>query len=78
MNFYYIKPGAYDFSKYSNCIILTKDNWDDWFTFETKSYMRYIDSEGTVTEIGSVKIGQTDMSSGQRTAEIPNAISFDT
>lgn len=72
MNFYYIKPGAYDFSKYSNCIILTKDNWDDWFTFETKSYMRYIDSEGTVTEIGSVKIGQTNMSSGQRTAEIPS------
>ena len=36
MNFYYIKPGAYDFSKYSNCIILTKDNWDDWFRFETK------------------------------------------
>lgn len=71
MNFYYFTTGVFDFSKYSNSIVLIKDNWDDWFTFETQSFVKYIDTNGTAKDLGSVKIGQTDMQEGQRTADIP-------
>lgn len=53
-------------------IYLIKDNWDDWFTFETTYYMRYVDKLSLEHDIGSVKIGQTDMKEGQRTANIPS------
>ena len=70
MDFYYIASGS-SISNVRNCIVLTKNNWDDWFQFETKSYMRYIDATGEIKEIGSVKIGQFDMKERQRTAQIP-------
>lgn len=71
MDFVYITSLVLDYSKYKNCILLRKDNWDDWFEFETKSHMQYIKSDGTTINIGSVKIGQKNMVKGQRTAEIP-------
>lgn len=71
MDFYYLTGGTH-ISNVRNCVILIKDNWDDWFQFETKSYVRYIDANGETKDIGSVKIGQLDMSDGQRTAQIPH------
>lgn len=57
---------------YKNSFILIKDNWDDWFQFETKHYMYYIDETGTEVHIGAVKIGQKDMQKDQRSANIPS------
>ena len=45
MDFYYLTGGTH-ISNVRNCVILIKDNWDDWFQFETKSYVRYIDANG--------------------------------
>ena len=71
MDFYYLTGGTH-ISNVRNCVILIKDNWDDWFQFETKSYVQYIDANGETKDIGSVKIGQFGMSEGQRTAQIPH------
>ncbi|WP_198666134.1 ATP-dependent endonuclease [Tropicimonas sp. IMCC34043] len=53
--------------------VLIEDNWDDWFTYETKYhlYVRPLDGESGWKAIGPVKIGQVDMSRGQRRAAIP-------
>ncbi|MEP1523018.1 AAA family ATPase [Ascidiaceihabitans sp.] len=53
--------------------VLTEDDWDDWFTYETK-YHLYVfspDGKGHWKSIGSVKIGQLNMAKGQRRAAIP-------
>lgn len=56
---------------YEETIWLVNDNWDDWFRFETKYFMYYIDNTQKI-EIGSVKIGQFNMSDDQRRALLPN------
>lgn len=56
---------------YEETVWLVNDNWDDWFKFETKYFMYYIDNAQKI-EIGSVKIGQFNMSDDQRRALLPN------
>ena len=75
MKFYYFKNGVNNYAEYKNSLLIIKDNWDDWFTYETNNYVMCVDEEGKVTEIGAVKIAQMDMKEGQRTADIPS--SFD-
>ena len=70
MDFYYL-PNSYNLSQYRNCIVLIKDAWDDWFRYETQSYVRYCKPNGEIIDIGSLKIGQIDMGHEQRTANIP-------
>lgn len=55
-----------------NCVVLEKDDWDDWFRFETKYYAYYFDDTGERIDLGGVKIGQVNMKEGQRTASIPS------
>lgn len=55
--------------------LLEMDIWDDWFEFSTMYCLKYIDKTNKTTEIGNIKIGQTNMESGQRRADIP--IHFD-
>ncbi|AWW28347.1 MULTISPECIES: AAA family ATPase [unclassified Acetobacterium] len=51
--------------------LLETDSWDDWFEFSTMYCLKYIDKTNKTTEIGNIKIGQTNMESGQRRADIP-------
>ncbi|RNV98868.1 AAA family ATPase [Enterobacter asburiae] len=39
-------------------VFLTNDNWDDWGKYETKYYMRVVDDNGIMRDIGHLKIGQ--------------------
>lgn len=75
MKFYYFQNAVNNYAEFKNSLLIIKDNWDDWFTYETNNYVRYVDEEGDVIDIGAVKIAQMDMKEGQRTADIP--ASFD-
>lgn len=81
MLFYYkTSDSTIEISKLRNCIVLIKDNWDDWFTYETKSFMKYIDENGVAKDIGNLKIAMFEMGDEQRTASIPlkfNCLSSD-
>ena len=39
-------------------VYLGIDNWDDWFTYSTMYYVKYVDTEENVYDIGSIKIGE--------------------
>ncbi len=70
MLFYVSKQINCSFGK--NVFVLKKDNWDDWFTYETMFGLVYIDSNGISHHLGGVKIGQKNMQEGQRTPNIPD------
>ena len=42
------------------------DEWDDWFKYSTMYSLLYVGDAGSVDRIGSVKIGQFGMETGQR------------
>ena len=71
MKFYYFKQDIYNYTQYKNAIILIKDNWNDWFKYETNNSVKYIDNNGKQMDIGCVKIAQKNMNDGQRSANIP-------
>lgn len=52
---------------------LVEDDWDDWFKYSTLYYLWVFDANGVKRDIGSIKIGQFDMESGQRRAAIPTS-----
>lgn len=54
-----------------NTFYLIEDSWDDWFTYSTLFNLVYIDQNLNSHSIGSLKIGQFNMSYDQRTPEIP-------
>ena len=66
---YYSSPSSLNY--HNNTVILIKDNWDDWFHYETKYNLIYV-KDGKRIDIGSVKIGEFQMETNQRTAKIPN------
>ncbi|MCY0856648.1 hypothetical protein [Cupriavidus sp. D39] len=49
---------------------LLADNWDDWFAYSTMYTLIVIDASGEKQHIGSVKIGQVGMRSGQRSPDL--------
>jgi ABC-type multidrug transport system ATPase subunit len=51
---------------------LIKDNWDDWFKYETTFKLVIVDEAGERTDIGYVKIGQFGMVEGQRSPNLPD------
>ncbi|WP_421413010.1 AAA family ATPase [Serratia plymuthica] len=55
-------------TKNKRCVFLTNDNWDDWGKYETKYYMRVVDSSGKLKDIGHLKIGQK----GLKPADFPS------
>lgn len=61
-----------NYNDYQNSILLIKDNWDDWFQFETQFFVYYITPSRELCEIGNTKIGQAEMPSGQRSPNIPS------
>lgn len=70
--FYILDRHPKDVTSYKEAVLLIKDHWDDWFTFETQFYSLYVDSNKQLHEIGSVKIGQMGMKKGQRSPDIPS------
>lgn len=76
MKFYVIKNIPSILTDYRRCILLSHDNWDDWFQYETQCYVNYIDDAGNYNYIGEVKIGQTNMKEKQRTAEYPEIFDY--
>ena len=55
----------------TSCGFLLTDHWDDWFRFETMYFLVIADGEGEHHDIGELKIGQFDMTEGQRRADVP-------
>jgi hypothetical protein len=53
-------------------VILSLDSWDDWFRFSTVYHITYYSSEGILTSLGSIKIGQFNMESSQRSPNLPD------
>lgn len=53
--------------------LLLEDDWDDWFTYETKYRLHRFSSETGYKEIGTVKIGQFGMVKGQRRPDLPGS-----
>ena len=51
--------------------LLLENDWDDWFTYETKYELHYCDVDKNLVEIGTLKIGQFDMEKGQRRPSLP-------
>jgi hypothetical protein len=45
---------------------LLKTSWDDWFRYETRFNLYYVDNEHKLIDIGWVKIGQVGMGHGAR------------
>lgn len=72
MNFIVSNKSPLSLRGYNNTLFLIKDNWDDWFRYETKYFLCYVNN-GQRVDIGSVKIGQLDMEQNQRTANIPTS-----
>ena len=50
---------------------LWRDNWDDWFEFNTLYILTYFSEEGEEYDIGGVKIGQFNMATNQRHPNLP-------
>ncbi|GAA3250754.1 ATP-dependent endonuclease [Dactylosporangium siamense] len=58
-----LRPGFY----------LTRDNWNDWFKFQTLYGVLYVSDRGEKLNIGGIKIGQFGMVTGQWRPDIPDA-----
>ncbi|MEJ8819394.1 AAA family ATPase [Lacibacter sp. H407] len=52
-------------------IVLYLNGWDDWFTYSTLYNLYYYDLTENRTHIGSIKIGQANMVTGQRSPQLP-------
>src|SRR5438045_1328435 len=59
-----------------NCAYLIEDRWDDWFKYSTLHSLVIFDAAGERHEIGSVKIGERDMSEDQRRPNLPQSFEF--
>lgn len=55
----------------TNIAYLIEDNWNDWWEYKTMYDLHYVDNNGTIHYIGSVKIGEFSMESDQ---ERPNLL----
>lgn len=65
----FIYPGRPPLDGEKNIGFLYKDSWDDWFTYTTTFMLSVIDENGEVHNIGSLKVGEKDLTSGR--AAIP-------
>lgn len=54
-----------------NLVYLIEDDWNDWWEFKTMYSICYVDQEGKIRHIGSVKIGEHDMGKDQKRPNLP-------
>lgn len=69
---FYLNTSKYLPIDRKNIIVLSHDSWDDWFTYSTLYTVMYYDKQGTPEYLGSIKIGQYGMKSGQRSPSLPD------
>lgn len=62
MEFHLSSSNAFVTGERKNLIYLASSNWDDWFSFSTLYNVYYFDNNSTQIHIGSIKIGQKNMS----------------
>lgn len=73
MRFHVLSRGTWPIpTKRRNVAYLVPDSWDDWFTYETRNSLYYVDRSGDVIDIGTVKIAQFGMGK-QRSATLPGS-----
>jgi predicted ATPase len=56
-----------------NVSYLILDYWNDWWEFKTMYDLVYVDNAGGIKYIGSVKIGEFSMATGQERPNLPEA-----
>lgn len=71
MKFYLYDSDAFKKAEKKDIICLYPSNWDDWFKFSTLYSIYYFRDDEESVQIGSIKIGQKNMSSDQRRPELP-------
>ncbi|WP_339283542.1 AAA family ATPase [Paenibacillus sp. FSL R5-0486] len=54
-----------------NQFYLVEDDWNDWWEFKTMYSLRYVNHSGEIEYIGSLKIGQVNMSRSQKRPDLP-------
>lgn len=54
-------------------VFLIEDNWNDWYEFKTTYTLKVITSDNEIYEIGSVKIGQFNMTEKNKRPDIPTS-----
>lgn len=70
---YYLSSSKSIPERKCDIIVLFPDSWDDWFTFSTLYTVYYYNENREKKHIGSIKVGQVEMSSGQRRPNLPDS-----
>ncbi len=52
-------------------VALVPDGWNDWWEFETLYSVVYFDADGKRHHLGSIKVGEKNMSSGSKRPNLP-------
>jgi len=64
MRFEVVQKGQINRTFKEDVVYLYKDGWNDWFHYYTLFHLHYLDKDGEQHELGSLKIGQRNMTSG--------------
>lgn len=72
MKFYLNETAVFNEVEKSNIICLYISSWDDWFKYSTLYNVYYFDNNSNRIHIGSIKIGQKNMTANQRSPNIPD------
>ena len=73
MNFYLSDTQIFNETEKINIICLVPSSWDDWFRYSTLYNLYYYDSNGLRTHLGSIKVGQKNMTNDQRRPALPDS-----
>ncbi|WP_156318112.1 AAA family ATPase [Porphyrobacter sp. AAP60] len=75
ITFFNFEKGELATQAMPNSVQLIYNDWDDWFTYETKFGVRYTDQSSRTFHLGWVKIGHAGQSKEERRTEIPKTFS---
>jgi hypothetical protein len=75
MKFYLNNSTEFEKAERKEIVVLFLSDWDDWFSYSTLYTLYFFDKNQKKILLGSIKIGQKNMSAGQRSPNLPN--SFD-
>lgn len=59
-----------------NIIVLYHVMWDDWFAYNTLYKVYYYNNDQDELDLGSIKLGQKNMSSEQRIPDLPDSFNY--
>ncbi|WP_439585662.1 AAA family ATPase [Dyadobacter bucti] len=84
MNFFLANSSGLARVDQKNIIVLYRNDWDDWFQYETVQNVYYYSVDGNPILLGAIKIGEKNLAPGpkstvpvlgQRSANLPNSFS---